>query len=143
MKNVEVRESKIEGKGLFAICDIDKGREIDTGYVDNRIPMTMDDEEFEKFREECIAVGKKWDSITLKSGVHEVSVADRKNNPGNYGNHSCDPNTELNKKVSYSIRYIEAGEEVTSDYSKFSNKSWRMNCNCGSKKCRKIIKGSI
>lgn len=60
-------------------------------------------------------------------------------------NHSCQPNAGLRKRSElFSLKDIEIGEEITYDYSttvgpNISSEVWTMACNCGSKKCRKII----
>jgi len=58
-------------------------------------------------------------------------------------NHSCDPNAGFVRGdlVLYSLRPIEADEEVTWDYStSISLSGWSMECLCPSPKCRKIIR---
>ncbi len=61
-------------------------------------------------------------------------------------NHSCIPNAkvvkEKNKLYIYSICAISKNAEVLFDYSTIiaSDDIWTMKCNCGSDKCRKIIK---
>ena len=58
-------------------------------------------------------------------------------------NHSCDPNSGLiiEKEVTLiAIKDIKKGEEITWDYSTtMAEEDWGMDCNCGSKKCRKRI----
>ena len=65
-----------------------------------------------------------------------------------YINHSCEPNAFVsamgNRVILYSIYDIRANSEITFDYSTTSTDtldSWKMSCNCGSYKCRKIISG--
>jgi len=60
-------------------------------------------------------------------------------------NHSCNPNSGLKingKKVFLiAIKNIKKGEEITWDYSTTMDEDeFEMICNCGSKKCRKIIR---
>jgi len=59
-----------------------------------------------------------------------------------YINHSCDPNLVsriLKGHILYvSLRDIRAGEELTIDY-RFDKKVERVNCLCGSPKCRGTI----
>jgi hypothetical protein len=64
-------------------------------------------------------------------------------------NHSCDPNCKMhvvgNRAFLYSLYVIPAGSELTFDYSTTSTDtldSWKMNCKCGSNKCRKLISGA-
>jgi SET domain len=63
-------------------------------------------------------------------------------------NHSCDPNCKLhvvgNRAILWSLYIIPAGAELTFDYSTTSTDTldtWKMNCKCGSYKCRKVISG--
>jgi hypothetical protein len=57
-------------------------------------------------------------------------------------NHSCDPNLCWrrfpDRVLCQSLRPIAAGEELTLDY-RFSNKSSKVRCLCGSPKCRGTI----
>ena len=141
---VEVRKSPIEGKGLFAKRAFKKGEEV---WIAKGIKPAkskiMTDEEFKKFTEKCIREDKQWDAVYLGNGKHRAAVADRDNDPNNYGNHSCDPNTKPVDGKRIAIRDIEPGEEITIDYGYFSPKDWSMKCNCGSPKCRKIVRGYL
>ncbi len=63
-------------------------------------------------------------------------------------NHSCDPNCKVyvvgNRAILWSLYVIPAGAELTFDYSTTStdtHDSWKMDCKCGSYKCRKVISG--
>lgn len=66
--------------------------------------------------------------------------------PGNYINHSCAPNARIEKRgrrlVLVSIVPIKKGREVTFDYSTTLARDdvWIMQCSCGTKSCRKIVK---
>jgi SET domain-containing protein len=65
---------------------------------------------------------------------------------GDFLNHSCDPNAKLVKKREklyvMSLRTVAAGKEVFIDYSTIlaNNDIWKMKCNCGSEKCRRVVK---
>jgi hypothetical protein len=66
----------------------------------------------------------------------------------NFINHSCNPNCYIqiigNRAVLYSLYLIKGGSELTFDYSTTSTDSldqWKMNCQCGDFKCRKVISG--
>ena len=63
-------------------------------------------------------------------------------------NHSCDPNCKMhvvgNRAFLYSLYMIPVGNELTFDYSLSSTDTydtWKMECKCGSNKCRKVISG--
>jgi hypothetical protein len=66
-----------------------------------------------------------------------------------YINHHCDPNCWMNivgnRAFLYSLYVIPIDAELTFDYSITSTESydsWKMNCNCGSYKCRRVISGA-
>lgn len=65
---------------------------------------------------------------------------------GAYANHSCNPNARAVKTPARlllrAIRPIAAGEEVTHDYSTLlgADDVWTMQCNCGSRRCRGIVR---
>ena len=65
-----------------------------------------------------------------------------------YLNHSCDPNCYLNvvgnRAILHSLYVIPAGGQLTIDYATTSTdtlETWKMDCKCGSFKCRKVISG--
>lgn len=65
-----------------------------------------------------------------------------------YVNHSCDPNCLLhivgNRAILYSMYDIQPNSEITFDYSTSSTDTldkWKMDCQCGSFQCRKVISG--
>lgn len=65
---------------------------------------------------------------------------------GNFINHSCEPNAKVvkkNKKLfMVSVSPILKNEEVVFDYSTILARDdvWEMECNCGSKMCRGVVK---
>lgn len=65
-----------------------------------------------------------------------------------YIGHNCEPNCKMhvvgNRAFLYSLYVIPAGAELTFDYATTSTETqdtWKMECKCGSFKCRKIISG--
>ncbi|MEK7063224.1 MAG: SET domain-containing protein [Patescibacteria group bacterium] len=58
-------------------------------------------------------------------------------------NHSCRPNCGLrNTNDLYALRAIQAGEELTYDYSTVvgaANAGWRMRCRCNGTECREMV----
>jgi len=142
---IEVKSSDIEGKGLFAKKPFIKGEEFVVATGEEPIEEKIyTDEEFRKFTEWCIANGKDWDAVALGNGTHSAAISDREKHPGNYGNHSCDPNVRSNNSGGLiALRDIEPGEELTIDYAQFSTKDWSMECNCGSKNCKGVLKGKL
>jgi SET domain-containing protein len=60
-------------------------------------------------------------------------------------NHSCDPKAGLKinngKVILMAIKNIKKGEEITWDYSTTMDEDgWEMDCMCGHKNCRRIIR---
>lgn len=62
--------------------------------------------------------------------------------PYDHINHRCEPNLVIDEDaISFvALRDINAGEELTFDYSISEHSDWEMDCNCGSKKCRGVIR---
>jgi SET domain-containing protein len=139
--DIEIKDSLIQGKGLFTKVPIIKGQQIwiskGAEAVEEKI---YTKEEFKEFQKWCIDNGKEWDSVSLPDGRISAAVADRENHPENYCNHSCSPNLDKNHTA---LRDINAGEELTVDYAQFSDKDWSMKCNCGAESCKGIVRGSI
>ncbi|XP_044960365.1 histone-lysine N-methyltransferase ASHH3-like isoform X7 [Hordeum vulgare subsp. vulgare] len=75
-----------------------------------------------------------------------VIDATNKGNKSRFINHSCEPNTEMQKwtvdgetRVGiFALRDIERGEELTYDY-KFVQFGADQDCHCGSSNCRKMV----
>lgn len=67
--------------------------------------------------------------------------------PDAYLNHSCDPNAEIlfRRPTIHLVarRTILPDEEVTFDYATLYERSWRMQCACGTPSCRRTIRGSV
>lgn len=139
--NIEVRESPIQGKGLFTKVPVKKGEKLWISIGGERTKAKVySEDEFQKFQAWCIAHGKQWDAVALGNGMHEAAVSDRENHPENYGNHSCEPNLS---KDHVALRDIAAGQELTLDYAQFSGKDWRMACNCGAQNCKGTVVGLL
>ncbi|MGE0548135.1 MAG: SET domain-containing protein [Kofleriaceae bacterium] len=81
-------------------------------------------------------VGHRW----LQVGQLEW-LAPRRGSPGWYINHACEPNAGIHGSIEIvAMRDIEAGEEITLDYSLcVSEPEWRLECRCGSSACRRLI----
>ena len=57
-------------------------------------------------------------------------------------NHSCDANLGVRGSLRFvALRDIEAGEELTFDYAMTESSEWRMECGCGSSRCRGAVTG--
>jgi hypothetical protein len=132
---IVVRDSPIEGRGLFAARPIAAGEQLivlgDEGWI------VMSDDQFQAF----IETAGSYDAVALGNGMHRVSTRSRDEEPSNYGNHSCAPNAHPNDDGLVAAHDIAAGTEITSDYAPMSAPTWSMRCNCGSAACRGIVRG--
>lgn len=127
MKHIYIATSKIAGKGVMAGENIKKGELI--RYVKGKIKL------FVPKNEKDSQVGPNWIGIGKNKWIDP-------DYPHQYLNHSCEPNSGIKGKVAMmATKNIKEGEEITVDYSIIEgDEMWQMPCNCGSKKCRKIIK---
>lgn len=127
MRKVYFGKSKIEGYGIFARKNIKKGEIV------------------------FIMKGRmyKFDSMTKKEAMARPDIVGIKKNIwidpsllNVFINHSCDPNTGVKGTVTYvALREIKKDEEITFDYSISEDSEWEMQCRCGAKNCRKLIRG--
>jgi len=137
---VEVRESRIGGKGCFALKPIKQGEiihllsgellagnEVDTRIISGQ---SRPDDELQIDDDLFLALDE----------------------PSYFFNHSCEPNGGIrNKSELFALRDIDAGEELTYDYATtvgiekapgwiLKNNDWSMECRCGAESCRREIK---
>ncbi|VGO11543.1 hypothetical protein PDESU_00087 [Pontiella desulfatans] len=96
MHKLEVRDSRIHGKGVYAIEPIDKGAKIGT-YHGHR---TEEDDTY-----------VLW--VTDEDGV-EYGVNGYTNLK--FLNHSCEPNAEFDGEELHALRAIDPGDEITFHY---------------------------
>ncbi|MBP9703077.1 SET domain-containing protein-lysine N-methyltransferase [Candidatus Woesebacteria bacterium] len=131
MTNVEVKNSPIQGKGVYATKSFSVGELVliidDSHVVTDESTLTNDDNEFR---------ADYFDNKIVLMQSPEV-----------YINHSCDPNTYV--KTIDGIRYvlamkpIKVGDEITYDYSINGDNEGTFPCHCGSQKCRKVYQGNF
>ena len=119
-----IRNSTIEGKGVFAGTDFRK-KDVVMKW-DASVILT---------KQEAKKIPKKFKKyLVFFKGKYIMAQA-----PEKYLNHSCEPNTKEGKLCDVAYRDIKKGEELTTDYSVNAPHHIKMKCNCGSKKCRQII----
>ena len=135
---IEVRDSPIEGKGLFATEPFKKGEQFQVTSGEHSW-VIMTDKEFQEY----IKTVHAYDAVYLGDGKQRVSTVSREEDPSNYGNHSCDPNIASAGDEKIALRDIAAGEELTIDYAHLSPKSWSMKCMCGAKNCTGMVGGKL
>jgi SET domain-containing protein len=136
---VEARDSKIHGRGVYAVLPIKKGMRI-MEYLGERISHAEADARYEKKGEDD---GHTFLFIASNRTVIDAGVD---GNDARFINHSCNPNCETvieNSRVFIdAIRNIKPGEELGYDY----QLTWEStddpaelalySCRCGAKKCR-------
>lgn len=112
---LEIKNSKIDGKGIFTDKGIVKGERF------YNIPL---------------------DNISSTPRLHWARIGDKfigDDKVLDWVNHSCVPNTMIGAGESpalIALCNIEAGEEITCDYNKTETSGQKYKCNCGSPGCR-------
>ena len=113
-----IRRSKIHGVGVVAIRDIKKGTRIFFGdddpivWIKRKQVMALPREIKKLYEDFCIFRG---DKVGCPSNFNRLTVAW-------YLNESHHPNVGNDEDYAfYALRNIKAGEELTLDYSKFSD----------------------
>ena len=132
-QKTQVRESKTQGKGLFAIKSIKKDEII--GIKSGRIfDEATRKKIFHEIGDSFFQIADNFFIGPLKK--EEVSISMM------HINHSCNPNIGVQGDIVFiAMREIKAGEELTLDYAMCDDWKYKMECNCKSKDCRKIITG--
>ncbi len=115
---IEVRDSDIEGKGLFAKDPFKKG-EIVLSWKPKVIS-----------REKADTLPEKEKHYLYPDGDKILWMQP----PERYINHSCEPNTHVVEKSDVALHDIQPGEEITSDYIDLETENF--SCQCGSKNCK-------
>jgi SET domain-containing protein len=141
-KKFEIRSSRIQGRGAFALHRIRKGTRI-IEYTGERIGT---EEENNRYDDSKMA---RHHTFLFEVDKHTSIDAARGGNEARYINHSCDPNCEAVNEDGHifieAIRNIQPGIELTYDYGfehdgKITPELMEQYpCRCGSKNCRKTI----
>jgi SET domain len=121
---LQVRKTKLKGRGLFTASFIPAGTRVlalegQRAKVQDLPPDSM-----------ALQIDDDWWLYSDGSSLDDCV------------NHSCDPNTGFarNDPVLYALRDIEPEEELSWDYStSISLKGWSLSCLCGSKSCRGVV----
>lgn len=136
---IEVRDSAVHGKGVFAARQIKKGERI-IEYLGERVSHDEADRRYEEKDEN--------DSHTFLFIVDSKTVIDAgtDGNDARFFNHSCDPNcesvVESRRVFIEALRPIAPGEEMTYDYQIYREEGDPENidevfaCRCGFPQCR-------
>ena len=122
--DVIIKNSEIEGKGVFAHRNFKKGEIVLRWDVNH----TLDEKDINNVPES----EKKY--ISIFQGKYTIMQE-----PERYVNHSCNPNTMAKDFCDIAVRDILKGEEITGNYADNSEPGDTMICKCKSKNCKKII----
>jgi len=128
LKSIEIRRSRIHGRGLFARRDIDTGTRL-IEYVGRRIPK-------DESAEQCL---KRNAYIFGLNGSEDVD-GKVSWNPARLINHSCEPNCDAevddhDRIWVISRRAISPGEELTWNYGYDLKDFMNYPCSCGKAAC--------
>ena len=129
----EVKESPIQGKGLFA-------------------KEAIAEEEIVAVKGGYILTTEQWNELEPELGPAEIQIAEdlfiapiqqeQRDDSMLYTNHSCAPNIAIQGQIIFvAMRDIDPGEELTHDWATTDDEDYEMACNCGSPNCRGKITG--
>lgn len=132
MNKVNVNSSAIQGKGVYANCNIKKGETVliidDSHIVDDPSKLTKSQNEY--------------DCDYLENGKVVLMQS-----PEKFINHSCDPTTFVKtingERNVVAMRDIKKDEEITYDYTINGDNDGTFKCSCGSKNCRGTYNGNF
>jgi uncharacterized protein len=129
----EVRDSPIQGRGLFARTAIERGEivAVKGGYVLG----------VEAWRRLEPALGAAEIQLTEDLVIAPARPEEREG-AMLFTNHSCDPNIAIQGQIVFvAMRDIAAGEELTHDWATTDDGDYTMTCRCGRPACRGTITG--
>ena len=139
---IEVRNSRIQGRGVFATRRIHKGRRI-IEYTGERISHQEADQRYD---DEGMS---RHHTFLFEVDENTVIDAARDGNDARFINHSCEPNCEAVSEDGHiyieAIRNIQPGAELTYDYAYGCDEALtpellhRYRCKCGAPGCRGTI----
>jgi S-adenosylmethionine/arginine decarboxylase-like enzyme len=125
------RETEIYGLGLFAKCDLNPGEAI--AAFDG--PIYRGNKASDIPNDPPLMVRDR--AIQISASEWQDSVS-----PARFAAHSCNPNSGIGGRTQLvAMRHIPAGTEITFDYDMTEDSDWRMDCLCGEKQCRRLIRG--
>ena len=129
---IEVRPSRIQGRGLFVREDVAKGERLITWG--SRL-LTLEEIAADRYI--------RGSAVQISSEYYLGSRLGDESSPAIFLNHSCDPNIKMNQGAIFmACRDIAKDEEILADYGTLTrNPQWRLeiDCCCGAPNCRKII----
>ena len=133
-KAVKGERSEIAGRGLIAVAPIAKGQVVAVkgGHIVDSATMHALSDKLQN------------SEIQIAEGLHLVALSDDEYEPVMlFLNHSCDPNVGFaGNVVVVAMRDVQVGEELTTDYAMFDSSDDKMECHCGSERCRNVVRGA-
>src|ERR1700704_3682365 len=110
MVSIEVRNSPVHGRGVFASASIRKGRRI-IEYTGRRVPWKDVPDDVDETHTFLFGINDGVDVIDPEVGGNEAR----------WINHSCEPNCEAIEEKDgrvfiYALRNLKPGEELFYDY---------------------------
>lgn len=117
------------GRGIFAARDIKKG-ELILLFIGKE--MDYEESSNPSVKDYCVQIEENKYLAPSQNSVKETFLI----------NHSYNPNTGLKgDRTIIAIRDIKKDEEIRFDYSTcMDDNNWTLNCTCGEKSCRGLIK---
>jgi hypothetical protein len=129
---IEIKESSLSGKGMFAKKSISKGEII---IKWGGTLFTKEETKAGKARKKSV--------VGVDDGLYLAGGVDEPTEDSEFMNHSCNPNLWMKDAVTLEARRnIRKGEELTADYVMWADdyeSEW--DCKCGTKYCRQRISG--
>ena len=128
---VEIRDTSINGKGIFANEDIKKDEIV---FIKGGHILTRDEIFSSEIINSYFPISDEYFlGATNKDEEDAIKL---------YQNHSCNPNVGLHGEITFvAMRDIKKDEELTVDYAFIDNENYSFKCTCGSDNCRGIITG--
>lgn len=131
----KIKEGGITGKGLFAKENIEKGETI--FIKSGKIVSINESQEYNKRFNSHYSLQITDDFCLCPTSKEEVE------NTVVFINHSCNPNVGIDGQITFvALRNIKSGEELCYDYATAITSDFKLECNCKTKECRKIITGN-
>ena len=127
MKHIYICASKIDGLGVSI------GENVKKGEIISRIKGEMKFKVNKSLKDTF--ANPDWVGIAKDQWIDPAK-------PYKFLNHSCNPTAGIKGKLTLvALKNLKEGEEVTIDYSTIEgDPNWKMQCTCGEKNCRKIIR---
>jgi len=128
---IEIKASRIDGKGAFALKAIPARRKL--GNMGGKVITVREARQRVKSTKR-VAMVEFGDGRALDASVNPNDLR--------YINHSCQPNTYMrvcySKVEFWSLRFIKRGEELTCDYGP-THHDGKLPCRCGAANCKGFL----